>query len=63
MKKLVSHSMFLLVACLVNVQPRAAQGAVVDWIHRLSGPSMLGPAVSYYSDLVEDGLRFRVTGA
>jgi len=63
MKKLVSHSMFLLVACLVNVQPGAAQGAVVDWIHRLSGPSMLGPAVSYYSNLVEDGLRFRVTGA
>jgi len=63
MNKLVSQSMLMLIACLLFAQPAAAQGGAIDWIHRLSGPSMLGPALSYHSELIEDGLRFRITAA
>ena len=63
MKKLVFPWTLLLAVSLATVQPASAQGGVIDWIHRLSGPSMLGPALSYQKELIEDGLRFRLTAA
>ncbi|MCJ7627520.1 MAG: hypothetical protein MUO50_03930 [Longimicrobiales bacterium] len=66
MKKHLFRSMLAVVVCLAGAQPLVGQdggGGFIDWIHRLSGPSMVGPAVSYYSTLSERGVRFRITGA
>jgi hypothetical protein len=63
MRKFVNCSIFALVACLATTQPASGQkaGGIIDWIHRLSGPSMLGPTVSYYWQA--ERVRFRVNGS
>ena len=62
MRKLAYCSVLVAVACLGTVRPILAQddggGGFLDWIHRLSGPSMLGPAASYYWGF--GGVRIRV---
>ena len=63
MKKIVVTSTFLLLSCLVTPQPGLGQrgpGGIIDWIHKLSGPSMIGPAASYYWTVGERG-RFRAS--
>lgn len=63
MRKFVYCSIFALVACLATTQPASGQkaGGIIDWIHRLSGPSMLGPTVSYYWQA--ERVRFRISGS
>lgn len=68
MRKSVSRSVLVFAACLVAAQPLTAQdkrgpGGIIDWIHRLSGPSMLGPAASYAWELGEKRARFRFEAA
>jgi len=63
MKKLAYCSVLVAVACLATVRPALGQekdggGGFLDWIHKLSGPSMLGPAASYYWGF--EGFRVRV---
>jgi len=65
MNKLAACWILVVVACLAGPRPAAGQddgiGGFLDWIHRLSGPSMLGPAGSWYWDW--ETLRVRVAGA
>ncbi len=67
MRKSISRSVLVSAACLLAVQPLSAQrqgpGGIIDWIHRLSGPSMLGFSGSYFWEFEEDGPRFRFEGA
>ena len=67
MKKLLSC--FTLMAPLSFAAPQhvGAQGigAILDWIHELSGPQLVGPAFSYYSRELgpEEAFHWRVTAA
>ena len=61
MKKFVTGVLLALAAGLTPTEPAAGQGGVIDWIHRLSGPSMLGPSVSYFWDTPH--LRIRISGS
>lgn len=78
MKKLLSRSMVMAFLCFAGPQLAAAQqngggfGGFMDWIHRLSGPRMLGGSVSYFSPHLPAGspengarpiLRGRLTAA
>lgn len=68
MRKIAAVFVLALATCMLAIQPLTAQkesgpGGIIDWIHRLSGPSMLGPAASYSWELREDGPRFRFEGA
>lgn len=63
MKRLVFCSIVAVMVCLANAQPVVGQdedggGGLIDWIHRLSGPSMLGPGASYYWRW--EKIRFRI---
>ena len=63
MKKLTCLSAMAILASLGWAQPLKAQdgpGGLLDWIHRLSGPSMLGPSVSYFYT-VDSTVRIRGT--
>jgi hypothetical protein len=63
MRKLTCLFAALILASLGWAQPLKAQdgpGGILDWIHRLSGPSMLGPSASYYVT-AGNGVRFRGT--
>ena len=66
MRKLAFCSMLVLMTCLMSAQPLTAQkrgpGGILDWIHKLSGPSMLGMGGSY-SWTVGEKTRFRLEGA
>lgn len=63
MKKLVSTLSLVLTVCLFTARPLAAQGGgVIDWIHRLSGPSMLGPTGSFFWEREQFRIRVNVSG-
>jgi hypothetical protein len=63
MRRFPHWSVAVLATCLVMTQPLQAQkrgpGGIIDWIHRLSGPSMLALGGSYSWEFEEDGARFR----
>ena len=66
MKRFVFCSMVAVMVCLANAQPVVGQdedggGGLIDWIHRLSGPSVLGPAASYYWGW--ETIRLRINGS
>ena len=63
MKNSLSFFAIISLVAFASPQPAGAQGwgAILDWIHELSGPRMFGPALSYYS--AGEGIRFRGTGA
>ncbi|MGD2121226.1 MAG: hypothetical protein PVJ76_05765 [Gemmatimonadota bacterium] len=64
MRKLASCSVLVLTTCLMMAQPLEGQkrgpGGIIDWIHRLSGPSMLALGGSYSWEIEEGGTRVRV---
>ena len=59
MNKLLLSTLVVLAPVLMHTQPAAGQGGVIDWIHRLSGPSMLGPSLSHFWET--ETIRFRMT--
>lgn len=65
MKKLAVIWILVVTAWFAVPQPTAGQedgrGGFLDWIHRLSGPSMLGPGGSWYREW--ETVRFRLAGA
>jgi hypothetical protein len=67
LKKHLFCSMVAVMVCLASAQPVEGQdkrggGGLIDWIHRLSGPSMLGPTGSYYWEWETIRLRINVSG-
>ena len=66
MRKLAFCSMLVLMTCLMSAQPLTAQergpGGFLDWLHKLSGPSMTGMGGSYWWTVGERA-RFRLEGA
>lgn len=75
MKKLLSRSLIIGLLCLAGTHQLEAQGmknpgvgGFLDWIHRLSGPRMLGGSISVFSPTWNRSdetpiLRGRLTGA
>jgi hypothetical protein len=69
MKRLAVSPAFVALALLCGPQVTLGQededggglGGFLDWIHKLSGPSMLGPAGSWYWE--GETVRFRIAGA
>lgn len=63
MKRLVLCSVLTVVVSLGTQQPVQAQGmgAILDFIQKLSGPKMIGPALSVYTE--GERVRGRFTGA
>jgi hypothetical protein len=45
-----------------EAQDREGIGAIIDWINKLSGPTMVGPGISWYTMLGDD-VRLRVSGS
>lgn len=64
MNKLTRYALLMVITSLAAVQPVRADdggwGAFLDWINRLSGPRMVGPALSGWIGL---GERFAVRGS
>ena len=63
MKKLRGLSMFVGMVILCLPRPAVGQdfGAFLDWIHKLSGPGMIGPGASVFWEA--ERARFRLSGA
>ncbi len=65
MKKLLALSVLVMTATLFGPVAAAGQqeggGGFLDWIHRLSGPGMIGPGASLF--LEWNTVRVRVAGA
>ena len=63
MKKLAVSSVFAAVAflCAPQVMEGQEEGGFLDWIHRISGPAMIGPAGSLYWQ--RETVRLRLAGA
>lgn len=64
MRSIVTSSVLALVTCAVLVPPAQAQedgvGGIIDWIIRMSGPAMIGPAGSYFHQF-SNGARIRLS--
>jgi hypothetical protein len=62
MRKFVTSALFLTLLFLTQASSVQAQedgpGGILDWIHKLSGPSMIGPAGSWHYTF-ESGTRIR----
>ncbi|HSM59665.1 MAG TPA: hypothetical protein VK849_02660, partial [Longimicrobiales bacterium] len=63
MRSIVSRAALVVLACTALPHQARAQeedgvGGVIDWIIRLSGPGLVGPAISYFHQF-EAGVRVR----
>ncbi|MBT8397376.1 MAG: hypothetical protein HKO65_12950 [Gemmatimonadetes bacterium] len=64
MKKLTFGILLMALGCLISFQPVVGQdgdggpGGFIDWIHKLSGPRMVGPGASFYWEYEKVRLRF-----
>ena len=64
MKRIVawlSVALLLVVATPADAAAQSRLGGLLDWVHKLSGPQFIGPALSYA--VGNDAARFRISGA